>query len=114
MAERLIQTPIMHRAVVHGGLVFLGGATCDDESLDMGGQVRQILRKLDGYLAEAGSDKTRLLAATLYVTDLGLKPQLDAAWKEWLAPGDFPARATVGVADLGGGTLVEISVIAHT
>ncbi len=59
MADRLIHTPIMHRAVVHGGLVFLGGTACDDEGLDMGGQARQILRKLDGYLAEAGSDRSR-------------------------------------------------------
>jgi enamine deaminase RidA (YjgF/YER057c/UK114 family) len=114
MATRHLQTPIMHRAVVHGGLVFLGGTTCDDESLDMGGQARQILRKVDGYLAEAGSDKTRLLSATIYLTDLGRKPEMDAAWKEWLAPASFPARATVGVADLGGGALVEMSFIAHT
>jgi len=114
MATRHIQTPIMHRAVVHGGLVFLGGAACDDETLDMGGQTRQILRKVDTYLAQAGSDKTKLLSATIYLTDLARKPEMDAAWKEWLAPASLPARATVGVADLGGGCLVEISLVAHT
>ncbi|MDX3929827.1 MAG: RidA family protein [Shinella sp.] len=113
MTNRQIRTPIMHRVVEHNGMVFVGGTTCDDESLDMAGQTREILAKVDGYLAEAGSDRTKLLSATIFVTDLGLKPQMDAVWKEWLAPEHLPVRATVGVADLGGDTLIEIVVTAH-
>jgi len=102
----------MHRVVEHNGLIFLGGTTCDDENLDMTGQTREILAKIDRYLADAGTDKTKLLSATIFVTDLSLKAQMDAIWKEWSAPEDLPTRATVGVADLGGGTLIEITAIA--
>ena len=114
MATRHIQTPIMHRVVEHNGIIFVGGTTCDDESLDMAGQTREILAKLDKYLAEAGSDKTKLLSVTIFITDMALKPQMDAVWKEWLAPESLPTRATVGVADLGGTTLIEIVVTAHS
>lgn len=114
MTKRHLPTPIMHRVVEHNGMVFVGGTTCDDESLDMAGQTREILAKIDRYLAEAGSDRTKLLSATIFITDMELKPQMDAVWKAWLAPESFPARATVGVADLGGDTLIEIVVTAHT
>ena len=114
MTTRHNQTPIMHRVVEHNGIIFVGGTTCDDESLDMTGQTREILAKLDKYLAEAGSDKTKLLSATIFITDMALKPQMDAVWKEWLLPESFPTRATVGVADLGGNTLIEIVVTAHS
>lgn len=113
MTTRHLRTPIMHRVVEHGGLVFVGGTTCDDESLDMAGQTREILAKIDTYLAEAGTDRTKLLSATIFVTDLNLKPAMDAVWKAWLEPDHLPTRATVGVADLGGDTLIEIVVTAH-
>lgn len=113
MVQRYIQTPIMHRVVEHNGIVHVGGTTCDDESLDMAGQTREILAKLDRYLAEAGTDKSKLLTAGIFVTDLGKKPEMDAAWKEWLAPESLPTRATVGVADLGGNTMIEIVVSAY-
>lgn len=113
MTERQIPTPIMHRVVEHNGLVFVGGTTCDDESLDMAGQTREILAKIEGYLAQVGSDKAKLLSATIFITDMKLKPEMDAVWKKWLAPESFPTRATVGVADLGGDTKIEIVVTAH-
>jgi enamine deaminase RidA (YjgF/YER057c/UK114 family) len=103
----------MHRAVEHGGLVFIGGTACDDESLDMAGQTREVCAKLDRYLAEAGSDKHRLLSATIYVTDMAYKPAMDTVWKQWLAPEALPVRATIGVADLGGDAMVEVTLIAH-
>jgi enamine deaminase RidA (YjgF/YER057c/UK114 family) len=113
MTNRHLQTPIMHRVVEHSGLVFVGGTTCDDESLDMAGQTKEILAKLDTYLEQAGSNKTKLLSATIFITDMNLKPEMDKVWKEWLSPETFPTRATVGVADLGGTTLIEIVVTAH-
>ncbi|MGA2080286.1 MAG: RidA family protein [Holophaga sp.] len=113
MTERFLLTPIMHRAVEHNGLVFLGGTTCDDPTLDMGGQTREVLKKIEGHLALAGTDKANLLSATIFVTDLSKKSEMDTAWKEWLPPTSFPARATVGVANLGGGALIEVIIIAH-
>ena len=102
----------MHRVVEHNGIVYVGGTTCDDESLDMAGQTREILAKLDRYLAEAGTDKSNLLTASIFVTDLGKKPDMDAVRKDWLTPEYLPTRATVGVADLGGDTMIEIVVSA--
>ncbi|MCV9907690.1 RidA family protein [Brucella sp. HL-2] len=113
MTERHLRTPIMHRVVEHNGIVYVGGTTCDDENLDMAGQTQEILTKIDKYLAEAGTDKAKLLTATVFVTDLELKPQMDVVWKAWVGPEDLPTRATVGVADLGGDTLIEIVVSAH-
>lgn len=113
MAERHLRTPIMHRVVEHNGIVYVGGTTCDDESLDMAGQTREILAKIDRYLAEAGTDKTKLLTATIFVTDLGKKPDMDVVWKAWVGPEELPTRATVGVADLGGDTLIEVVVAAY-
>lgn len=113
MTQRYLRTPIMHRVVEHNGIVYVGGTTCDDESLDMAGQTREILAKIDKYLAEAGTDKTKLLSATIFVTDLNMKPEMDKVWKEWLDPSLLPTRATVGVADLGDTTLIEIVVTAY-
>lgn len=113
MTTRHLRTPIMHRAVEHNGIVYVGGTTCDDESLDMAGQTRETLAKIDKYLAEAGSDKTKLLSATIFVTDLNMKPEMDKVWKEWVSPEQLPTRATVGVADLGDKTLIEIVVTAY-
>lgn len=113
MAERFIQTPIMHRVVEHNGIVYVGGTTCDDESLDMAGQTQEILAKLDSYLAQAGTDKSKLLSATIFVTDLNMKPEMDKVWKGWIDSSVLPTRATVGVADLGGNTLIEIVISAY-
>lgn len=113
MTQRYLRTPIMHRVVEHNGIVYVGGTTCDDESLDMAGQTREIMAKIDKYLAEAGTDKTKLLSATIFVTDLNMKPEMDKVWKEWVDPSLLPTRATVGVADLGDTTLIEIVVTAY-
>jgi enamine deaminase RidA (YjgF/YER057c/UK114 family) len=102
----------MHRVVAHNGLVFVGGTVADDMSEGLEGQTEQILAKFDEYLRTAGTDKTRLLSATIFLTDLNRKAEMDAAWKRWLSPENFPARATVGVADLGEDTLVEIMITA--
>lgn len=113
MTERLLRTPTLHRVVRHNGLAFIGGIVADDEGLDMAGQTREVLTKLDAYLSEAGSDRSKLLSVTIFITDMNVKPQMDAVWKEWLAPEDLPTRATIGVADLGGTTLIELIATAH-
>ena len=80
-----MQTPNMHRVVVHNGLVFVGGTVADDMSAGLEGQTEQILAKFDEYLRTAGTDKTRLLSATIFLTDLSRKAEMDAAWKRWLS-----------------------------
>lgn len=102
----------MHRVVESADTIYIGGTVADDMAGGMRAQTEQILTKFDSYLSYAGSDKHHLLAATVYVTDMKLKAEMDLAWKAWLSPEVFPCRATVGVADLGEDTLVEISAIA--
>lgn len=109
--KRSIRTPIMHRVVEANGLVFVGGTIADDTTLSMGGQAQQILTKIEGYLGEVGLPKTQIVAATLFVTDLGQKKEMDAVWTAWFGE-DLPSRATVGVADLGAGALIEVVVTA--
>jgi enamine deaminase RidA (YjgF/YER057c/UK114 family) len=69
------------------------------------------LRVLDQRLAEAGTDKTRMLSATVYITDMGRKPEMNEAWLAWVAPGCEPQRACIG-AVLEGDDLVEIVAVA--
>jgi enamine deaminase RidA (YjgF/YER057c/UK114 family) len=113
MIERIGQTKIMHRIVENNGVLYLGGIVADDTSVSMEGQTRQICQKIEKLLVSAGSSKAKLLAAQLYITDMSQKEAMNKAWTEWLAPEDMPARATLGVADLGGPeTLIEIVVTA--
>jgi 2-iminobutanoate/2-iminopropanoate deaminase len=112
MINRHIQTPIMHRVVEKDGLVLIAGTTADDISVGMRGQTEQILAKFDRFLAEAGTDKSRLLSVTIFITEFDQKPDMDLAWKAWLVPENFPTRATVGVSNLGKGTLIEMTTTA--
>ena len=77
----------------------------------MGEQTRNILGKIAGYLREAGSDTSKVVSATIFVTDLSQKKEMDAVWTEFFGE-NLPARATVGMADLGGSALIEVVVMA--
>ena len=113
MVQRIEKTKIMHRVVVHNGIAFLGGIIADDVSVGMKEQTAQICRKLDAVLALAGTDKSKLLSAQLFVTKMAAKEEMNAAWLEWLDGNYLPARATVGVADLGDPSiLIEVVVTA--
>lgn len=102
------------RAAAYGDLVFTV-ATDEDESPSLAEQTRRSLAAIDENLAEMGSDKTRLVSATVYVTDIGCKDEMDAVWCEWIGAesGHWPQRACVQAA-LVEGTLVEITVVAAT
>lgn len=108
---RSIRTPIMHRAVEANGFVFLGGTIADDTSRSMGEQTTSILTKIAGWLKEVGSDASRIVQASIFVTDLSKKKEMDAAWTAFFGD-DLPTRATVGVGDLGGGAMIEVVVVA--
>jgi enamine deaminase RidA (YjgF/YER057c/UK114 family) len=112
MPIRHIQTPIAHRAVVHGETIYLAGMVADDKSLSVGGQTRQILEKLDALLRTLDSDASRLLTATIYLIDMKDKDEMNTAWTEFFKPENVPARATVGVAQLGPQTRIEVVAIA--
>ena len=104
--------PIMSQIVEDGDTVYLQGFTADDKSADIKGQTSQVLAKIDKALAAAGSDKSRLLSAQLFVSDIGLRPQMNEVWTAWIDPKNPPTRACVGV-QLEGSTKVEIIVVAR-
>lgn len=112
MLVRHERTSIMHRMVENDGVLYLGGITADDCELDMTGQSRQVFRKLADLLTSAGSSKGALLSVQIFLTDMAGKEDMNEAWLEWLDSNDLPARATIGVADLGPGTLIEVVATA--
>jgi enamine deaminase RidA (YjgF/YER057c/UK114 family) len=101
--------PGRSRAVAFDNLVFTVATASGSTSLQE--QTRQVLARIEQNLVDAGSDKTRLLSATVYLTDISRKAEMDAVWNEWIGPENWPQRACVQVG-LAPDTLVEITVIA--
>jgi enamine deaminase RidA (YjgF/YER057c/UK114 family) len=85
----------MSQAVAYNGFVFLAGQVADDTKLDVAGQTKQILAKIDGLLADAGSDKTKILTATIWLADSGTFNEMNSIWDPWVPAGHAPARACV-------------------
>lgn len=113
MITRHRQTSHLHGAVVHNGVVYASGHAAKDLTKDIRGQTQEICDKLDVLLAECGSDKSKLLSARIYLSDMSDKPGMNEVWTTWLDADDLPARATIGGADLGDAARrVEIVVIA--
>ena len=98
------------RAVVHDGLVFTV-ATAAQKSPSLYEQTRETLAAIDRNLVDAGSHKSRILSATVYITDMAQKPEMNRAWDEWVDMANPPQRACIGAA-LEADTLVEILVTA--
>lgn len=111
--ERIESGPRMSKAVVHGDTVYLAGQVAGAAA---GGtvaeQTRDILAIIDGFLAQAGTDKTKLLQASIWLTDIATFAEMNAVWDAWVAPGYAPARATVEAKLAAPQFKVEIAVIA--
>ena len=102
----------LSRLVTCNGIAYLAGLTADNRAAPMKTQTEEILKKIDGLLKLAGTDKSRLLSAMVYVSDMRLKPQMDEAWTAWINPTHTPARACVETRLGTPDTLVEIMVVA--
>lgn len=102
----------LSRAVVHGNTVYLAGITADDRSKGMRAQTAEILAKIDALLKTAGTDKSKLLSATIWIIDMRAKPEMDEAWAAWADQQNLPARACVEARLGSPDTLVEIMVQA--
>lgn len=98
-------------AAVFGDLVYCSGMVADDKALDMKGQTAQVLKKIDAVLAQAGTNKSRILSATVYMQDASLKDAMNESWMAWVDRSNLPTRTAVGAA-LTPGTMVEITVVA--
>ena len=98
--------------VVHNGTVYLAGQVAEDGKQDITGQVKQVLAQIDKLLAEVGSDKTKILSATIFLPSMADFPALNAVWETWVPAGQCPARATVEAKLAEPEYKVEIQVIA--
>nr|WP_210341440.1 RidA family protein [Methylopila capsulata] len=93
--RRIGSGPRLSAATVHGGLVYLSGQVPDDLSVDVVDQTRQVLAKIDAILAEAGTDKSRILSVMVWLPAIGDFGAFNTVWDAWVAPGAAPARACV-------------------
>jgi len=111
--QRFETGPRMSQVVVHGNTVYLAGVVAHKaagESVTK--QTQDILATIDSHLAKAGSDKSKLLSANIYITDMKNFPEMNAVWDAWVAPGNTPARATVEAKLASPQYSVEIMVVA--
>ena len=91
---RLRTNQRMSQAVIHGDTVYLAGQV-SDAAPDVAGQTRAILAQIDGLLAECGSDKTKVLMATIWLSDIGTFDEMNGEWDAWVPDGHAPARACI-------------------
>ena len=80
---------------VHNGVAYLAGQVASDSSLDAAGQTANVLAQVDALLERAGTDKSRILMAQIFLADVADFPAMNAAWDAWVAGGSTPPRATV-------------------
>ncbi|TXL62434.1 RidA family protein [Zeimonas arvi] len=110
--ERLHVGRRMSEAVIHNGTLYLAGQVAEDPSQDVAAQTRQVLAAIDRLLAEAGSDKTRILQAQIFLADMADFAAMNAVWDAWVPEGHTPARATVEAKLATPAYKVEIKVVA--
>jgi enamine deaminase RidA (YjgF/YER057c/UK114 family) len=111
--QRFETGPRMSQVVVHGNTVYLAGVVAHKAAGEsVAKQTQDILATIDGHLAKAGSDKSKLLSANIYITDMKNFAEMNAAWDAWVSPGNTPARATVEAKLASPQYSVEIMVVA--
>jgi enamine deaminase RidA (YjgF/YER057c/UK114 family) len=98
--------------VIHNETVYLAGITPDNLEADVKEQTEEVLAKIDALLSEAGSDKSKLLKANIWVTDMRTFGQMNEAWTAWVDADNKPVRATVEAKLANPKILVEIMVEA--
>jgi enamine deaminase RidA (YjgF/YER057c/UK114 family) len=105
--------PRMSQVVIHGDTVYLAGVVARNASgKSMTEQTKDVLATIDGYLEQAGTDKSKLLSANIWITDMAKFNEMNAVWDAWVAPGHTPARATVEAKLAAPAYTVEIACIA--
>jgi enamine deaminase RidA (YjgF/YER057c/UK114 family) len=103
----------MSEAVIHGGIAYLSGFVADKTvGKSVKEQTQDVLAQIDATLKEAGSDKTKILKANIWLTDISTFAQMNEAWDAWVVAGQTPTRATVEAKLAAPGLDVEIMVEA--
>jgi enamine deaminase RidA (YjgF/YER057c/UK114 family) len=112
MVQRFDVGARMCEMAVHNGVCYLSGQVAVDGAPDIGGQTREVLAAIDSLLARAGTDKTKILRAQIFLADMADFPGMNAVWDTWVEPGHTPARATVQAALAKPEWKIEIVVTA--
>jgi len=102
----------MSQIVVHGDTVYLAGQVAADAGADITVQTQQVLEKIDTLLAEAGSDKSKILSAQIWIASMGHFAQMNEVWDAWVPSGHAPARACIEARLASSDLLVEVGIIA--
>lgn len=102
----------LSKLVVHRGIAYLAGQVADDLNAAVDVQTKETLGKIDALLAEAGTDKSHILSAQIWLASMNDAPKMNAVWEAWMPEGCAPARATVGAPLASERHLVEIKVVA--
>jgi enamine deaminase RidA (YjgF/YER057c/UK114 family) len=111
--ERHEVGPRMSQIVIHGNTVYLAGIVARENSgKSVTEQTKEILATIDRYLAQAGTDKSKLLSANIWLTDMATFNEMNAVWDAWVSPGNTPARATVEAKLAAPGYKIEIMAVA--
>ncbi len=111
--QRIEPGPRMSAAVVHGDTAYLAGHVADTaKGKSVGEQTKDILAQIEETLASAGSDKTKILSATIYLADIKTFGEMNAVWDVWVSKGNTPARATVEAKLAAPEYTVEIVMVA--
>ena len=110
--ERYESSPRMSQAVAIGSLVFLSGQVANDAAGTIERQTAEVLANVARLLELVGSDRTRILSASVYLTDASHFNTFNRAWEQWLESAHTPARTTVVTQLAAPGYLIEIHAIA--
>ncbi len=110
--KRLHTGPRLSEVAIHNGTVYLAGQVADDATQNIGGQTRQVLAAIERLLGEAGSDKSRILMAQIFLADLADFAGMNVVWDAWVAGDAKPCRATVEAQLARPGWRIEIVVTA--
>jgi enamine deaminase RidA (YjgF/YER057c/UK114 family) len=111
--ERIEPGKRLSQAVAYGNLVFLAGQVAQDKpGASMAEQTRNVLGRIDALLAQAGTDKSKILSANIWITDMRQFAEMNEVWDAWVPPGCAPARATVEARLASPDYCVEIMVVA--
>jgi enamine deaminase RidA (YjgF/YER057c/UK114 family) len=103
----------MSKAVVHGDTVYLAGiVAAKTEGQSVAEQAREILGVIEGHLQQGGTDKSKLLSATIWLTDIRTVDEFNAVWDAWVPKGSAPARACIETRLQAPGKNVEVMVVA--
>lgn len=98
MVQRFDVGTRLSEMAVHNGVAYLAGQVAADGSKDIRDQTRQVLVAVDALLARAGTDKSKILRAQIFLADLADFAAMNAVWEDWVVPGHTPPRATVQAA----------------